>query len=35
MHEFWVCFREDNRSGRLGSVLALDHITPIRFSVGV
>ena len=35
MHEFWVCFREDSRLGKLGSVYALDCITPVRFSVGV
>jgi len=35
MHEFQVCFREDSRLEKLGSVYALDHITPIRFGVGV
>jgi len=35
MHEFQVWFRKDSRLGKLGSVYALDCITPVRFSVGV
>jgi len=35
MHKFRVCFREDSRLKKLGSVYALDCITPVRFSVGV
>jgi len=35
MHEFQVCFREDSRLEKPGSVYTLDHITPIRFGVGV
>ena len=35
MHEFRVCFREDSRLGKPGLVYALDHITPVRFGVGV
>jgi len=35
MYEFQVCFREDSRLEKPGSVLALDCITPIRFSIGV
>ena len=35
MHEFWICFRENSRLGKPGSVLALDCITLIRFGVGV
>jgi len=27
--------RENSRLGKLGLVYALDHITPVRFSVGV
>ena len=35
MHEFRVCFREDSRLGKPGSVYALDRITSVRFGVGV
>ena len=35
MHEFWVCFREDSRLGKPGSVSALDYITSVKFGVGV
>ena len=35
MHEFWVCFRENSRLGKPGSVSALDHIIPVRSGVRV
>jgi len=35
MYEFRVCFREDSRLEKPGSVYALDCITPVRFGVGV